>query len=165
MEFSGFFFTSNEALFSITDTEGKRSPGWLKVGQSFEGYTVVSFDREHEVISLKQGDRTLKVPLRTSKVKNGKATIQGTITLLNEQVEGVQASLFLGEEAVFPLKDGVTLRITAKPLPDGSILYRSRFDVREKDGTEKKISAPGMVALPGQSFSMQSGDYGYSFKP
>jgi len=68
IEFSGFFITSKEALFSLSDTETQRSSGWLKIGQSFGTYTLLSFDREQDVITLKQGERLLKIPLRESKV-------------------------------------------------------------------------------------------------
>src|SRR5687767_5769283 len=93
MEFSGFFLTSKEALFSITDTDNKRSSGWLKIGQSFAGFSIVSFDREHEIITLKQDGRLLKIPLRASKVKGGRATITGSLKFLDEKVEDVRASL------------------------------------------------------------------------
>src|SRR5690606_24851627 len=133
-----FFLTSNEALFSITDTESKRSSGWLKIGQSFGDYTVVSFDREHEVIRLKHGDQSLELSLRESKVKDGKMTISGEIVLgPNDQIEGIHASLFLDEEAVFVAKDGATLFIKAKRRPDGNIRYDSRFLLRNKEGTEE----------------------------
>lgn len=165
IEFSGFFLTSKESLFSLTDPESKQSSGWLRIGQSFGGYTVVAFDHAREVITLKRAEQSREVSLRPSKVKDGKATISGTVTLLNEQVEGVKASLFLGEEAVFPLKDGVTLRMTSERRADGNMLYRSRFDVRRADGTDEAIECPSVVARPGTSFGVRMGDYGYTFKP
>jgi hypothetical protein len=168
MEFSGFFITSKESLFSITDSENMRSSGWLKIGQSFGGYTVVSFDRDHEVLTLKQGDRSLEVPLRVSKIKDGKSTISGTITLPNEHVEGVQASLFLGEEAMFPLKDGGMFFLKPEKRPDGNILYRARISSRKPDGTEENFNFPAVVALPGTSFGVMStggGAIGFEFKP
>jgi hypothetical protein len=75
IEFSGFFTTSSKALFSLTETNTRRSSGWLEVGQSFGGCTVLGFDPEHEIISLKQGERLLKIPIRSSKVKDGRTTI------------------------------------------------------------------------------------------
>jgi hypothetical protein len=165
LEFSGFFLTSTDAHFSLTETEGNRSSGWLKIGEAFGGYTLVAFDREREILTLQQAGRTRELPLRTAKVKDGKATIRGTIAFRGEQVEGVRASLFLGEEAVFPLKNGVTFRIKPESRPDGTLLYRAKFVTLQPDGTEKVLSAPAVVALPGKAFAIQLGDLGFSFTP
>jgi hypothetical protein len=54
IEFSGFFTTSKEAFFSLSDTETQRSSGWLQIGQSFGSYTLLSFDREEDIITVKQ---------------------------------------------------------------------------------------------------------------
>lgn len=165
MEFSGFFTTSTEALFLLTDTETRRSSGWLKIGQSFDAWTVVSFDRAHDVITLKKGGESVKIPLRASKVKNGRATISGSLTFPNGHIEGVRATLFVGEEASFPLQNGVTFHLKPEQRPDGNILYRARFVAIGKDGREQTLSSPSVVAIPGQPFGIQIGDFGYSFAP
>ncbi len=165
VEFSGYFITAKEALFSLTHTEPRRPSGWLKLGESFGGYTLVSFDLEHEVITLKQGDQALKRSLRASKVKDGKMTITGSLKFLNEQLDDVRASLFFGEEATFPLKSGIIFRIRPEKLPDGNIAYHSKFVGRDKDGVEQTLASPSVVATPGNPFSIQTGEFGYSFKP
>ena len=165
LEFSGFFSTSKEELFSLTETEPKRTSGWLKIGQSFGGFTIEAFDREHEILTLKQGERSLKIPLRASKVKDGRAMVSGSLKFLNEKLEGVRASLFFGEETSFPLKDGVTFRIKPERRADGNILYHARFVATDKDGAEQTLASPSVVAIPGQPFGIQVGDFGYSFAP
>ena len=165
VEFCGFFTTSKEALFSLTDTETQRSSGWLKIGQSFGSYTLLSFDREPDVITLKQGERLLKIPLRAPKVKDGRATISGSLKFLNQKVEGVRASLVFGEEASFPLQNGIAFRIKPERLPDGNILYHAKFIATGPDGAEKVLSTPSVVAIPGLPFGIQIGDFGYSFAP
>jgi hypothetical protein len=165
IEFSGFFTTSNEALFSLTDTEARRSSGWLKIGQSFGSYTVISFDSENEIITLKHDERALKIPLRASKIKDGRATISGSLKFMNEDVKGVRASLFFGEEATFPLRNGISFRLKPELLPDGNILYRAKFVAIDKEGVEKSLSSPSVVAIPGKPFGIQMGDFGYSFTP
>lgn len=165
IEFSGYFTTSHEALFSLTDLEARRASGWLKIGQSFESYTVMAFDREHEIIALQRGGELLKVPLRASKVKSERATIRGTIKFLNGRAEDVQASLFFGEEASFPLKNGIAFRIKPEVLPDGNILYSAKFVGLDKNGAEQILSAPSVVAIPGKPFGIQIGDMGFSFIP
>jgi hypothetical protein len=165
IEFSGFFTTSTEALFTLTETEGRHSSGWLKIGSSFGSYTVVSFDREHEVITLKNGEQLTKVPLREAKVKNGRATVNGSLKFLNEKVDGVRASLFFGEETSFPLTRGMIFRIKPAQLPDGNILYAAKFIEIGSDGVEQTRAIPSIVAIPGQPFGIQVGKYGYSFTP
>lgn len=165
MEFSGFFTTSQEALFILTDTETKHSSGWLKLGQSFGGYRLVSFEKEKDILTLEQGERSLQLPLRTSKVKEGRTTISGTLRFQNEKIEGVRATLVLGEEASFPLKNGVAFRIRAEQRPDGNILYRTKFVTTDEDGTERVHSAPAVITLPGKPFGIQNGDFGYFFTP
>jgi hypothetical protein len=165
IEFSGFFTTSKEALFSLLDTETQRSSGWLKIGQSFGGHTVVSFDPEQDVLTLKQGERLLKIPLRPSKVKDARATINGSLKFLSEKVEGVRASLFVGEETSFPLKNGITFRIKPEQRPDGNIAYHAKFIAAGEGGAENVLAAPSVIAIPGKPFGIQLGDFGYFFTP
>ncbi len=165
IEFSGFFITSKEALFSLTDTETQQSSGWLKIGQSFGGYAVVSFDREQDSLILRQGEHLRTIRLRTSKVKDGRATISGSLKFMNEQVQGVHASLFFGEESSFPLSNGMIFRLKPERHSDGNIRYHAKFIAIDQNGTEKTLAAPSVVALPGQPFGIQVGDFGYSFTP
>jgi hypothetical protein len=165
-QFSGFFLTTNESLFTLSDKDSGESSGWLKIGESFHSYTIKSFDREHEVITVEKDGQPLRLNLRESKVKDGKMTINGTITLWPDQrVQSVHASLFLGEEEVFPLKEGVSLHLTAERRPDGNILYHPRLVTQDKDGKESSDSWPFIVTTPGGGFSIRIGDLGFSFKP
>lgn len=165
VEFSGFFTSSSGALFLLTDTETRKSSGWLKIGQSFEAWTVISFDRAHDVLTLKKGGDAVKIPLRTSKVKDGRATISGSLTFPNGHLDDVRATLFVGEEASFPLQNGVTFYLKPEPQSDGNMLYRARFVAIGNDGREETLSAPSVVALPGKPFGIRIGDFGYSFAP
>lgn len=165
IEFSGFFITSQRALFSISDTSDQRSSGWLKIGDSFRGYTLVSFDAKREVVSVRRVDELLEIPLRASKVKDGNASVSGTIMFLNQQVEGVRATLFLGDEMVFPIGTGLTFRIMPELLSDGNILYRAKFVKADDQGVEETLSAPSVVALRGQPVGIQIGKFGFSFSP
>ena len=166
LEFCGFFTTPGEAWYSLTDTSDQGSSGWLKAGQSFRGYTVESFDRVREALRLSRDGRSLELRLREARVKEGRETISGVVTVgPGERIEGVRASLYLGEESVFPLREGVALHLTATRRPDGNMQYHSFFTVRAREGRETIEDAPDVLALPGQSFSMMVGDKGYEFKP
>jgi hypothetical protein len=166
VEFSGFYLTSNEALFILSEKDGGESSRWLKVGESFHAYTIRSFDREHEVITIEKDGQLSHLHLRGSKVANGEMTIDGTITWWRNQAsQSVHASLFLGEEAVFPMKTGVNLHITPKRQPAGSILYHTRLVTQDSEGREISDSWPDVVTLFGGEFSIRLGEFGFSFKP
>ena len=166
VEFSGFYVTSNEALFILSEKNEGVSSGWLKIGESFDSYTIKSFDREHEVIAVEKNGQLSHLPLRESKVKNGKMTIDGTMTWWRNQTsQSVHASMFLGEEAMFPVKPGVNLHITPKRQPDGSILYQTRLVTLDKDGREISDPWPNVVTLFGGKFAVRIGEFGFSFKP
>jgi len=144
----------------LADPATKTSSGWLKLGQSFAGYTVDAFDAEREVLTLKRGSESLRLKLRDAKVQSGRATITGTVSIAADEIEGVRATLFLGEESAFPLKDGMTLHLKAERHSDGNVLYSARFVVLQPDGSEKTVAAPRLVALPAHrsaSASVSSG--------
>lgn len=166
LQFSGFFLTPKESLFVLSDTGSNESSAWLQIGESFHSYTIKSFDRELEVITVEKDGQRIRLHLRESKVKDGKMTIDGTITLWPDQrVKSVHASLFLGEEEEFPLMEGVTLHLTAERRPDGNILYHARFVTRDKDGKGISESWPDIVTPPGGEFAIRNDDVGFSFKP
>jgi hypothetical protein len=122
VQFSGFFVTSEESLFTLTDTDGGETSGWLNAGDAFHGVSVASFDRKTEVLTVEKDGKAFQLHLRDSKVKDGKMTIEGHITLGNSQKDDpVRASLFLGEESVYPMKDGVMLHLTVHRLADGTL--------------------------------------------
>jgi hypothetical protein len=164
LQFSGYFVTANEALFTFND--GAESSGWLAIGDSFRSYTVRSFDRESEVITLEKSGQPLRLHLRDSKVRDGRMKIDGTITFWpGQKTEGFQASLVLGEEEVFPIKPGVTLHLTAEKRTDGNILYRSRLVTTDGTGKEASELWPNVVTSESGAFGLRVGDIGFSFKP
>jgi hypothetical protein len=166
VEFSGFFITSDTALYSLTDMPTGASSGWLKVGQTFRGHTIVSFDKDTDTLNVRQGDHVTRLRLRASKVTDGRSIINGTISLQGgERLQGVWATLFLGEESNFPLKDGLTLFLMPQRGDDGNVVYRARFVARGKDGKEETLSAPAVIAKHGQPFAIQVGELGYAFTP
>ena len=71
LEFSGYIRIGSEAKFMITDEEAKISSGWITMGHSFMGYTVIAFDSQKEVLSLRKEGASLVLPLKLSHVKEG----------------------------------------------------------------------------------------------
>lgn len=166
IELSGYFITGEEARFSLQDTTQKESSRWLALGQSFRGYKLTAFDAATETLSITGAEGTQKLRVRPSVTKDAKMTISGSIGIgVGESIEVKKAHLVLGEETAFPLKNEITLYLKPARLPDGTMKYQSRFEQALPDGTRKVLSAPNVLALANAEFSVQAGDFGYSFKP
>lgn len=107
----------------------------------------------------------MEIRLKESKIKDGKLTVEGTVSVVNGQkIEGVRVALFLGEESVFPLSESVRLAITPTRMADGNMKYAAKF-IAITDGKEDVLSVPTIVAKPGNPFAIQVGEYGYKFVP
>ncbi len=166
IEFAGFFTIGKDTRFSLSDSDSRKSSGWLRLNDSFQGSTIVSFDPAREVLSLKTGEQVRELPLRTAKVKNGQTTISGVIDLgMGQSINNVRASLYLGEESSFPVSETMTFYLKPEVLPDGNLVYRARFVRRGPDGKNETITAPSVMVVPGMPFGIQVGQMGYSFTP
>lgn len=73
LEFTGYTQLAKESKFVIRDVEEKTSSGWIAIGESFKGYTLIAFNREKELLTVKNGDSTIELPLKLSRVREGKA--------------------------------------------------------------------------------------------
>jgi biopolymer transport protein ExbD len=159
IEFSGFVTTAKEDLFSLSDRDTLQSSGWLKIGQSFGDYTVVSFDRKREVITLKQGARVLEVPLRISQVKdrpgaalppvisirigeNGTLQVQDRMVSIDEFSAWVLGTLQTGKET--------TLRIVVEPKGDHKLVTRI-FELCRASGITRVSISTTSEKIPNQS--------------
>ncbi len=165
IEFTGFMHGSGRGLYSLRDTEDKTSSGWMRIGETFRGYTIESFDPDRETVVLRNSGKSVERRLRDSKVANGNRVIFGTIRVGAETDGGIRAALYPGEESSFPVKDGVTLFLQIDPLPDGMLNVRSRFVVAQDSGEEKVITIAPFVARPGVAFGAWEGDLRFSFRP
>ena len=166
IQFAGYFSTASESVFTLVDKDSNESSTWLKMGDSFHSYTVSGFDRESEVITLEKDGNALHLRLRESKVRDGRMTVEGTMTTWPDKgIQSFHASFYLGEEQTFPLGKGRILHVTASRLADGTIRYQPSVVIRESDGKETSESWPFVVTAPGGEFSLRVGDIGFSFKP
>lgn len=71
LEFAGFIHSGGILRFVLTDkTEGSTS-GWLEIGASFAGHTIIAYREEEEVLILRKGGGEVRLTLRTSRVDPG----------------------------------------------------------------------------------------------
>ena len=165
LEFSAFLVLPKSELFVLRDKEQDQGSGFLHLGQSFRGYTLKSFDKNREVITVQKNGQDLEIRLKESKIQDGKLTVEGAISFLNgQELEGVRVSLFIGEESVIPLSESVRLSITPTRTAEGHMKYAAKF-ITITEGKEKVVSCPAVVALPGSPFAVEVGEYGYQFAP
>ena len=166
VEFVGILATSQTTRFALGDTNTGRTD-WVERGQVFAGFTVISYEPKDETLLLRRDTQELRVRLKDdAKVKAARLELTGTITLgATDKVEIERATLQFDEENVFPLQDGSTYRITPTRLPDGTIRYRFSIERILSANKTERISSPAVTTLPGQPFSLQIGDLGFSFKP
>ena len=59
--------------FVVLDRETGKSSGWLSVGSTFQGYKVVDFDDENEVLAVGNSGSVVRLSLKEARVKDGKA--------------------------------------------------------------------------------------------
>jgi hypothetical protein len=62
----------NESSFSLQESETRESSGWLKLGRTFSGWTLEAYDGQKEILTLKKGTETLRLPITDPNVKDSK---------------------------------------------------------------------------------------------
>ncbi|WP_414665132.1 hypothetical protein [Horticoccus sp. 23ND18S-11] len=73
-QFSGYALGENGARFALKKSQDGKSY-WLEVGQQFEGYTVLSFDKVSEVLTVRREGKDFRVRLPQPKVSADKVKI------------------------------------------------------------------------------------------
>lgn len=163
IQFVGILVTPQQTVFTLLDDSTGRS-GWRKLGETFAGYGLTAYDTKDDTITLTKDGATTRVRLKDAKIQSARVEIAGTFTLGHgENLEVLRATVVLGEETVFPLKDGFVFRLKPERRPDGDILYRSSFERPLPDGTVERFAAPAVIAAPGARFSVTAGEFGFSF--
>jgi hypothetical protein len=65
VELAGVFIGSTDSRFLLSDNSTGIASQWLEIGDSFQGYLLVSFNAESEILDVKSGDSTLHLHLRS----------------------------------------------------------------------------------------------------
>lgn len=167
IEFVGVFYLDGEGSFSLVQSDTGAKSGWIHQGQSFEGYRIESHDPEAQVLQLISPEGRLELRLRASVIKAKKITIQGTLRIgADREIDIKDAVIVLGEESRFPIDDKSWVRVRAvADDKTGAFRYEIRFEEKDKDGGVTLLSAPNVTAPPNTSFSVESGEYSFSYEP
>jgi hypothetical protein len=166
IEFVGILVTSQSTRFALTDTSiGKTD--WVGAGQKFSGYTVGAYDRKEDVLTLTRDGADLRVRLKDdARIQAARFELTGSITFgADEKIEVERATLLFDQENVFPLRDGITYRITPTRDDSGNIRYAIAVERILADNKKERLSAPTITTLPGHPFKIQVGELGFAFLP
>lgn len=173
VEFVGILATKEKTMFYLKDAAAGKESGWVELKQNFAGFTVTAYDAKNDVLTLTKDGATTQIRLRDAKIVNGRQEVTGGVTLqAGEKLVVERATMLFDQENIFPLKNGVVVRITPTRRPDGNIMYAAVFERPRSGGGMEKISAPSVLTLPGHEFSVLIGEpgkpeegIGFSFKP
>jgi len=79
-ELQGILVIGSEQRFALVAPGGEHS-GWIALGGTFEGWSLVSYDAKQHAVTLQRGDRRVAVPLRAEAVTNGSVTPATRVTV------------------------------------------------------------------------------------
>jgi len=71
-EFSGYISTGDKAKMMIMDLADQKSSRWLSIGDSFRGYTLITYDASQEILTLKRESEVLQLRLKDAKIAAAK---------------------------------------------------------------------------------------------
>ena len=118
-------------------------------------------------LTLTRQETSIRVRLKDgAAVQPARLELTGSISFgSGEKVAIERATLQFDQENVFPLKDGITYRITPVRRADGTLRYSISIEQRTAANRINRLSAPSIVTLPHQSFIMRVGEFSFSFAP
>lgn len=88
LQFAGFMSLDGTLRFVVTEGIGGRTSGWLSVGESFAGHTVVAYDDKLETLILKSQRGEVRLPLNAARIKPGESS-PSRMAMAREQQSGL----------------------------------------------------------------------------
>ncbi len=101
LTFNGVLTMSDATQFGLTTADGSKS-GWVKLGGSFDGYVLKSYDAPSETLTLERAGQPYTLSLSGGKFTGTATGVTGTkATLADAQavVDHAQRRLHLGFDA------------------------------------------------------------------
>ena len=100
IEFCGFMSDSRAVRFVLTDSDTGVRSTWLGVGELFQGYTIMEFNIKSEVLVVRRDPETLRLPLQTSKIREGQSAPSPSIVIVSI---GGQSSISVRHDPIYSL--------------------------------------------------------------
>jgi hypothetical protein len=128
LEFVGVLADRGETRVVFRDQAAGFNSGWVGIGATVQGFTVVEYQAAREVLVLRQGEQLHEVALARSKIQGRKPDLTGEIRIGVATAAGIPVDLLLGVPRVVTLPDGRRLTLEARQEPDGKIAYHAAID-------------------------------------
>jgi hypothetical protein len=163
-EMTGVMVTSERTAVTLVDAATGQQSNWIQVGDTFEGYTLKSYDAKKGLLILANAGGSLKLHLNQPAIPAAQIQLQGTIRLRDgRRVEVDQVTLTVGETSTFPLGAGVICEITPVDRKDGTFLYKMRInDPNPADGVPWQ-QVTSAIAPRGRGFTAVMGKFVIEF--
>lgn len=91
VEFAGYTTHGGETRFTLVDGVARLASGWVPVGGSFQGCTVLAFDPRTEVLTVNKAGTPVRLPLRVN--PGSEAVADGARFISDAEIAGAQARL------------------------------------------------------------------------
>lgn len=139
LEFAGVLANPGEIKVVFRDQAAGFNSGWVNVGATVRGYTVLEYQAARDTLIVQQGEKLHELPLARPKIQGRMPEIVGNIKITGTTKADLRCDLVFGVPRVVPLPDGRRLTVEARKEPDGTVTYHA--------GLEEKT---GKVVIGGQ---------------
>lgn len=140
--FRSILIDGSAPLFSLADSTG--GGRWTKIGESFEGWKVDSFDPATQVLTVSRGGETKELALESGRMKEGetKATLAEADDLLQKmRFEEMIEKTIAAQQAAMAKSMGGML---GKDMPEDQRQRMVEFQTKVMTAMFEEMDLPGM---------------------
>lgn len=152
--FAGYASVAKDYLFVLYDTEAKQCSLWIRIGQAWRGYTLMSFDPKTETLTIRKEKADYALSLRSSKIGAAVSLpglVNGTYTLVDGTVVySPDAQLKLGSGWLISSPTGVMVSDKEQKIIAGDLtLQNAKRTMQATDAvldvSTGRVMAKGLV--------------------
>ncbi len=150
LEVHGTVTPAGKTTFKLSDPATGFASGWLMVGQSFQGYTLVAFDGVQKVVVVRKSGATLKLPLRSTP-GGGDEIAQAVLSNLRRlslaadqyyMEKGVERAV--GKDVIREMNVTGIRKVDGEDYDSMVLLYNQPLKITTKSGVEVTYQAAQM---------------------
>jgi hypothetical protein len=175
-------------VFGLTD-KASGSSGWKKIGESFDGYTLKSYDAEAELLTFSQGTTEVKLRLKDAHIESASISkpnkpkrladrvdqaltdqlkgwvLPGAAHLkFNQQLEDRAVELKIGEETSIDFGSNGVLKILTRVDKEANFIYEiALHPTDEKGPSDSRVFRAAVVQRAGAFTLIQKDVFSFSF--
>lgn len=142
-QFRSVLIDGQASTFSLADATG--SGRWLKLGETFEGWKLESFDAAKQTLTLSRDGTTRELGLEAGRIKVGdsKASLADADALLQKMrfEEMIEKTIKSQQEAMAKSMSGM---MGGKDMPEAERARMTEFQKKMMDAMFSEMDLPGM---------------------